>query len=267
MQVLILKKTRHHNLALFMGASFTLPNLAIITSFCHGNTLHKHLHVWSETFSTEKCYNIAKQVATGMGYLHARGIVHKGLHTRNIFLDKDKVVITDTGLSSVSDGLCFPNRRSKYAVIVPRTKLYYLAPELMREISCAPNVLETGDVYHYTEKTDIYAFGTVFYELLTRRYPFASLDATGFPLDVTMVIYQVGRGSRQDIPSRDAPKKIKDLIWECWQLDPKKRIPFSTIWDIITKVSRKKTPISRSPSVPTALSRSSEDLLRLTLNY
>lgn len=50
---------------------------------------------------------------------------------------------------------------------------------------------------------------TVFYELLTRRYPFASLDATGFPLDVTMVIYQVGRGSRQDITSRDAPKKIK----------------------------------------------------------
>lgn len=79
-----------------------------LCSFCHGNTLHKHLHVWSETFSTEKCYNIAKQVATGMGYLHARGIVHKGLHTRNIFLDKDKVVITDTGLSSVSDGLCFP---------------------------------------------------------------------------------------------------------------------------------------------------------------
>lgn len=29
----------------------------------------------------------------------------------------------------------------------------------MRELSCAPDVLETGDVYHYTEKTDIYAFG------------------------------------------------------------------------------------------------------------
>lgn len=43
-----------------------------------------------------------------MGYLHARGIVHKGLHTRNVFLDKEKVVITDTGLSSVSDSLCFP---------------------------------------------------------------------------------------------------------------------------------------------------------------
>ena len=77
-------------------------------SFCRGNTLHKHLHVWSETFSLEKSVNIAKQIATGMGYLHARGIVHKGLHTRNVFLDKDKVVITDAGISSVSDSLCFP---------------------------------------------------------------------------------------------------------------------------------------------------------------
>lgn len=128
LQVCILKKTRHHNLALFMGASLTPPNLAIITrytpshlhtshhttltspsspSFCRGNTLHKHLHVWSEAFSVEKCVNIGKQIATGMGYLHARGIVHKGLHTRNVFLDKEKVVITDTGLSSVTDSLCF----------------------------------------------------------------------------------------------------------------------------------------------------------------
>ena len=56
----------------------------------------------------EKTVNIMKQIATGMGYLHARGILHKGLHTRNVFLDKEKVVITDTGLSSVSDSLCLP---------------------------------------------------------------------------------------------------------------------------------------------------------------
>ena len=64
--------------------------------------------MWSETFSLEKSINISKQIATGMGYLHARGILHKGLHSRNVFLDKEKVVITDTGLSSVSDSLCCP---------------------------------------------------------------------------------------------------------------------------------------------------------------
>ncbi len=47
--------------------------------------------------------DIAKQIAQAMGYLHARSIVHKNLNTRNIFLEKGKVVITDTGLSSISD--------------------------------------------------------------------------------------------------------------------------------------------------------------------
>ena len=37
-----------------------------------------------------------------MGYLHARGIVHKDLKTKNIFLENGKVVITDFGLFSVS---------------------------------------------------------------------------------------------------------------------------------------------------------------------
>ena len=42
-----------------------------------------------------------------MGYLHARGIIHKGLNSKNIFLEKttdqkEKVVITDMGLSALS---------------------------------------------------------------------------------------------------------------------------------------------------------------------
>lgn len=45
----------------------------------------------------------------GMGYLHAKGIVHKDLKTKNIFFDKDKVVITDFGLFNVTK-LCHANR-------------------------------------------------------------------------------------------------------------------------------------------------------------
>ena len=51
--------------------------------------------------SMEKNINLAKQVAQAMGYIHARYIVDINLSTRNIFLenDKNKVVISDTGLS------------------------------------------------------------------------------------------------------------------------------------------------------------------------
>lgn len=44
-----------------------------------------------------------------MGYLHAKGIVHKDLKSKNIFLDNGKVVITDFGIFSVTK-LCFGNR-------------------------------------------------------------------------------------------------------------------------------------------------------------
>lgn len=49
-----------------------------------------------------------------MGYLHARGIVHKDLKTKNIFLESGKVVITDFGLFNVTR-LCHDSR---YVVIV-----------------------------------------------------------------------------------------------------------------------------------------------------
>ena len=40
-EVSVLKKTRHENLALFMGASLAPPNLAIVSSLCKGQTLYK----------------------------------------------------------------------------------------------------------------------------------------------------------------------------------------------------------------------------------
>ena len=52
----------------------------------------------------------------------------------------------------------------------------------------------------------------------------------------------------------------QDLVLECWHQDPRKRLPFTTINEVLIKLSRKKTPISRSPSFPISLSRSSESL-------
>ena len=45
---------------------------------------------------------IAQQIAQGMGYLHHRGIVHKDLKTKNIFLENGRAIITDFGLVNVA---------------------------------------------------------------------------------------------------------------------------------------------------------------------
>ena len=52
----------------------------------------------------------------GMGYFHARGIVHKDLKSKNVFLENSKVVITDFGLFNVTR-LCHGNRLVNYLFI------------------------------------------------------------------------------------------------------------------------------------------------------
>ena len=45
-------------------------------------------------------------------------------------------------------------------VVIPRTKLYYLAPEILRVLGPCPEVLDVGgDLYPYSEWTDVFAFG------------------------------------------------------------------------------------------------------------
>ena len=49
--------------------------------------------------------------------------------------------------------------REKGYVVIPRTKLYYLAPEILRVLCACPQTSDAGgDLYPYSEKTDVFAF-------------------------------------------------------------------------------------------------------------
>ena len=87
------------------------PKLAIVTSLCKGNTLYTHLHLRKDKFYMNKVIIIAQQIAQGMGYLHHKGIVHKDLKTKNIFLENGRAIITDFGLVNVARRLCSRHKR------------------------------------------------------------------------------------------------------------------------------------------------------------
>lgn len=88
-EIATFKNTRHENLVLFMG--FCMQPQAIITSLCKGNTLYTHIHSRRDRFSLYKAADVAQQISNGMGYLHAKGIIHKDLTTKNIFLENCRV--------------------------------------------------------------------------------------------------------------------------------------------------------------------------------
>lgn len=63
--VFSVRKTRHVNILLFMGC-MAKPELAIVTQWCEGSSLYRHLHVTESRFEVLQLLDIARQTAQGM---------------------------------------------------------------------------------------------------------------------------------------------------------------------------------------------------------
>ncbi|XP_059146950.1 kinase suppressor of Ras 2-like isoform X2 [Physella acuta] len=246
LELAVLRKTRHENLVLFMGACMKPPNLAIVTSFCKGETLYTMIHLNKNIFKINKAIIVASQIAQGMSYLHARNIVHKDLRTKNIFMDSGKVVITDFGLFHVTK-LCRGSKKDNW-LSVPKGWLCYLAPEIIRSLKA---LKQTQSDLPFTNKSDLYAFGTVWYELLCNDWPFRSQPCE-------TVIWQVGRGIKQSLSTVTAPKEVKEILMSCWAFHPSDRPDFARIAKALSLIPQ--TRLIRSPSHPCQLSRATDAL-------
>lgn len=243
LEVATFKKTRHENVVLFMGACMKPPRLAIVTSLCKGNTLYTHIHLRKDKFNLNRTTLVAQQISQGMGYLHARGIVHKDLKTKNIFLENGKVIITDFGLFSATK-LCY----CEYGLGIPQGWLCYLAPELIRGLK---PFRPTDDDLPFSKTSDVYAFGTVWYELLCGEFPFKSQSQEA-------IIYQVGRGMKQTLANLQASRDVKDILMLCWSFQADDRPDFAKLLILLERLPKKR--LARSPSHPVQLSRSAESV-------
>lgn len=181
-----------------------------------------------------------------MGYLHSRGILHKDLKTKNIFYENGKVVITDFGLFSVVK-LCQDGRKGNYLTI-PNGWLYYLAPELLKDLR--PGV-ELPDL-SFSTRSDVYAFGTVFFELLTGTWPFRQQPPE-------TVIYQVSKGIKPSLANFQSTVDFKEILMSCWAYQAHDRPDFVRLKVHMGRLPRRK--LSRCPSQPSNLARSTESVL------
>ncbi|XP_074642456.1 kinase suppressor of Ras 2-like isoform X2 [Tubulanus polymorphus] len=247
LEVAMLRKTRHENLVLFMGACMKPPDLAIVTSLCKGQTLYTHIHMRREKFQMNRTVIISSQIAQGMGYLHAKGIIHKDIKTKNIFLEAGKVVITDFGLFNVTK-LCHGTRKGDWLSISPGW-LCYLAPEIIQVLHAGENSSRSD--LNFTEYSDVYAFGTVWYELLSGDWPFKNLPPES-------IIWQVGKGMKQSLMHVTASRDVKDILMACWAFKCNNRPDFAQILKALEKLPKKR--LNRSPSHPVQLSRSAESV-------
>ena len=135
---------------------------------------------------------------------------------------------------------------------IPKGWLCYLAPEIMQTLRVQPS--ESGapcEDLPFTKASDVYAFGTIWFELLTGEWPWKQQPPE-------TIIWSVGRGMRPSLTNLQASRDVKDILIMCWKFVAKSRPDFTQLNLSLEKIPKKR--LARSPSHPVHLSRSAESV-------
>ncbi|KAG8487068.1 hypothetical protein CXB51_020728 [Gossypium anomalum] len=223
-EVRIMRRLRHPNVVLFMGAVTRPPNLSIITEFLPRGSLYKILHRPHSQIDEKQRIKMALDVARGMNCLHASipTIVHRDLKSPNLLVDKNWTVkVCDFGLSRLKHNTFLS---SKSTAGTPE----WMAPEVLRN---EPS----------NEKCDVYSFGVILWEIATLRLPWSGMN----PMQVVGAVGFQNR--RLDIPKELDPL-VARIIWQCWQTDPSLRPSFAELTVALRSLQRLVIPSHQDQS-------------------
>ncbi|XP_041998055.1 serine/threonine-protein kinase CTR1-like isoform X2 [Salvia splendens] len=219
-EVAIMKRLRHPNIVLFMGAVTEPPNLSIVTEYLSRGSLYRLLHKpgAGEVLDEKRRLSMAYDVAKGMNYLHKHNppVVHRDLKSPNLLVDRKYTVkVCDFGLSRLKANTFLS---SKSAAGTPE----WMAPEVLRD---EPS----------NEKSDVYSFGVILWELATLQQPWGNLNPA-------QVVAAVGfKGKKLEIP-RDVNPEIAAIIEACLAKESWKRPSFSSIMESLRPVIKNSPP-------------------------
>eukprot|EP00698_Gefionella_okellyi_P002780 TRINITY_DN1263_c0_g1_i1.p2 TRINITY_DN1263_c0_g1~~TRINITY_DN1263_c0_g1_i1.p2 ORF type:complete len:646 (+),score=135.39 TRINITY_DN1263_c0_g1_i1:4049-5986(+) len=204
-EVSFLSSVRHPNVVLFMGACLESPNLCIVTEFVSKGSLHKVLTDSKIVLTLAHVVKIAMGVARGMNYLHQLqpAIIHRDLKSPNILIDEHFTPkVADFGIAKVKQGSFINTICGSPA---------WMAPEILRNEP-------------YTEACDIYSFGVVLWELVTRRAPFETMH----PIQVIAAKAYQQPPQTLHVPNTTHPA-LASLMMDCWHDDQSRRPSFAEV--------------------------------------
>ncbi|EFH66522.1 kinase family protein [Arabidopsis lyrata subsp. lyrata] len=232
-EVRMMRRLRHPNIVLFMGAVTRPPNLSIVTEFLPRGSLYRLIHRPNNQLDERKRLRMALDAARGMNYLHSCNpvIVHRDLKSPNLLVDKNWVVkVCDFGLSRMKVSTYLSSKSTAGTA-------EWMAPEVLRN--------EPAD-----EKCDVYSYGVILWELFTLQQPWGKMN----PMQVVGAVGFQHR--RLEIPEF-VDTGIADIIRKCWQTDPRLRPSFA---EIMASLKQLQKPMM-GPNIQRATVPSSSALL------
>uniref|UniRef100_A0A1I7TBA6 Protein kinase domain-containing protein n=1 Tax=Caenorhabditis tropicalis TaxID=1561998 RepID=A0A1I7TBA6_9PELO len=198
----LMRNLDHPNVVKFFGVGAGQEPLYVIMELADCGALDSYLQK-NQNLTPQKKLEMIYQAACGIGYMHEKKLLHRDIAARNCLYGGGQVKIADFGLSR--EGVVYVMDMTK------KVPIRWLAPE----------TLKTGG---YSQKTDVYAFGIMAWEITENgKEPYPDMK-------VAEVVQQVRNGYRMRFDSVFVDHRFGDYVTKnCWSENPDDRVPMSEI--------------------------------------
>ncbi|XP_077580199.1 dual specificity testis-specific protein kinase 2 isoform X2 [Stigmatopora nigra] len=205
-EVQLMKRLSHPNILRFKGVCVHEGQLHALTEYINGGNLEQLLDS-NKHLSWPARVKLASDLASGLAYLHAKGIFHRDLTSKNCLIKCEDgsytAVVGDFGLAEK-----IPANLTEGAKLSVVGSPFWMAPEVLRDEA-------------YNEKADVFSYGIVLCEIIARIQadPDFLPRTENFGLDYHTFQHMVG----------DCPPDVLQLAFNCCNMDPTLRPSFPDI--------------------------------------
>lgn len=156
-EISITARLNHPHILSLLDSGVAGETLYYVMPFVEGEALRQRLD-GEDRLPLEETLQIAREVASALGYAHGRGVVHRDIKPGNIMLLSGHAVVTDFGIArAIAEAEGVQLTQVGLAIGSP----VYMSPEQ-----------STGE-RAVDGRSDIYSLGCVLYEMLAGEPPFA----------------------------------------------------------------------------------------------
>ncbi|KAE8602894.1 hypothetical protein XENTR_v10014165 [Xenopus tropicalis] len=205
-----LSRVNHPNIVKLYGAC--LNPVCLVMEYAEGGSLYNVLHGAEPLpyYTAAHAMSWCLQCAQGVAYLHSmkpKALIHRDLKPPNLLLVAGGTVLKICDFGTACDIQTHMTNNKGSAA--------WMAPEVF-------------EGSNYSEKCDVFSWGIILWEVITRRKPFDEIGGPAF-----RIMWAVHNGTRPPL-IKNLPKPIESLMTRCWSKDPPQRPSMEEIVKIMT---------------------------------
>jgi eukaryotic-like serine/threonine-protein kinase len=181
----------------------------IVSELLEGQTLRERIR--SGSLSSRKAVDYALQVARGLAAAHEKGIVHRDLKPENLFITNDeRVKILDFGLAKLT------RPETDAGEDAPTVQVNTEPGQIMGTVGyMSPEQVRGKPADH---RSDIFAFGSILYEMLSGQPAFRGESAAD-----TMSAILKEEPAELSETARNVPPALERTVLHCLEKNPAQR--------------------------------------------